>query len=51
MMELERYEEALADLDRARQIDPFNERALSGVARGAQELIQKGRAAMESGRF
>jgi tetratricopeptide (TPR) repeat protein len=51
LMELERYEEALADLDRARQIDPFNERALSGVARGAQELIQKGRAAMESGDF
>lgn len=51
LMELERYEEALADLDRARQIDPFNERALSGVASGAQELIQKGRAAMESGDF
>lgn len=51
LMELERYVEALADLDRARQIDPFNERALSGVARGAQELIQKGRAAMESGDF
>lgn len=49
LMELDRYSEALADLERAMQIDPFNERAQTLVAKGAKELVEKGRAAMEAG--
>lgn len=51
LLELERYDEALSDLEKARQIDPFDDYVGSAVAKGVKALSEKGRAAMEAGDF